>query len=855
MKPIRTFIAVPNIPPALHRLRDLSLNLRWAWHHDTVELFRRLDDGLWEKTKHNPVRMLGLIEQTKLEAMAQDEGFLAHLERVASDLDEYLSSKTAWFHKKGDAGRNLSVAYFSAEFGITECLSIFAGGLGMLAGDHLKSGSDLGVPLVGVGLLYQEGYFRQYLNEAGWQQEIYEDNDFHTLPLTLQRRQDGVPLTVKVALPGRDLIAQIWLAQVGRVPLYLLDTNIPINAPPDRDITDQLYGGDIEMRLKQEILLGIGGYRALQVLGLKPDVYHMNEGHSAFLSLEHISQLMTTQRLTLAEAREAATPGLIFTTHTPVGAGHDYFPPDLMDRYFSKYYSAMGFTRKDFLALGRQKPEDEGEKFCMTILALHLSAYTNAVSRLHGEVTRDMWKSIWPGVPSAEIPIGHVTNGVHFQSWISREMKELYDRYLGPRWREEVTDQSVWQLADNIASTELWRTHERRRERLVSFTRRRLRDQLTQRGASQASIDMAIDVLEPEALTIAFARRFATYKRATLLLRDQDRLSRILNNPERPVQIIFAGKAHPRDDAGKGLIKHIVDTARQERFRRRLVFLEDYDPAVARYLLQGADVWLNTPVRFQEASGTSGMKASANGVLNLSILDGWWDEAYTPEVGWAIGRREAYADSNYQDHVEAEALYGLLEQEVVPMFYERQLDGLPRKWIGQMKTSIRQLCRYFTTHRMVGEYTERYYLPGAQHQRKMIEGKMSRAKALAAWKMHVSAKWPLVSVMSASADHITEIAVGKEFGVQAGVRLGELTPDDVRVELFLGAVDANGEIREGQRIPMEIEEFMKNGPSVYRAHTVTCTGSGMYGYTVRVLPQHQDLVTPFLPGLITWAQF
>jgi glycogen phosphorylase len=852
MKPIKTFIAVPNLPPSLRRLRDLSLNLRWAWNADTVELFRRLDDTLWEQTKHNPIRMLGAIDQHKLESLSQDEAFLAHLDRVASGLEQYLSSTSTWFQKKMDGRKQLQVAYFSAEFGITECLSIFAGGLGMLAGDHLKSASDLGVPLVGVGLLYQEGYFRQYLNEAGWQMEIYEDNDFHTMPLTLQRKQDGSPLTISVALPGRNLTAQIWLAQVGRVPLYLLDTNIPDNAPQDREITDQLYGGDKEVRIKQEILLGIGGYRALQALGLKPDVYHMNEGHSAFLALEHMSQLMTTQGLSLAEAREAATPGMIFTTHTPVGAGHDYFPPDLMERYFSKYYTAMGFSRKDFMALGRQNADGDGE-FCMTILALRLSAHSNAVSRLHGEVSRDMWKDLWPGVPVSEIPIDHVTNGVHFQSWMSREMKELYDRYLGPRWRQEVTDQAVWQLAENISSTELWRTHERRRERLVSFTRRRLRDQLKQRGSSQAAIDMALDVLDPEALTIAFARRFATYKRATLILRDQDRLARILNSPERPVQIIFAGKAHPRDDAGKGLIKQIIETARQERFRRRLVFLEDYDTAVARYLVQGADVWLNTPVRLQEASGTSGMKASANGVLNLSILDGWWDEAYTPEVGWAVGRREFLGDYEYQAQVEAEALYGLLEQEVVPMFYDRHIDGLPRKWIGRMKTSIQHLCRYFTTHRMVGEYTERFYIPSAAHHQSIVDKNMAKARALAAWKSHVAAKWPHVRIVSASADQISEILVGNEFSVNAVVRLGELTPDDVAVELYWGAVDANGEIQKGERVAMKMEKHVPDGTTTYTARATTSLGSGLYGYTVRVLPHNADLVCPFLPGLITWA--
>ncbi|MEJ2738084.1 MAG: alpha-glucan family phosphorylase, partial [Anaerolineae bacterium] len=644
MKPIHTFLAVPSLPAPLEPLRELASNLRWAWNHETIELFRRLDSDLWETTGHNPLLMLGTIDQGTLEAAASDEGFLAQLARIDLELEVYKDGASTWFQRAHGPVQAPLVAYFSAEFGVTECLSIFAGGLGVLAGDHLKSASDLGVPLIGVGLLYQQGYFRQYLNEAGWQQEAYEDNDFHNLPLTLQRRPDGTPVTVEIPHPGRKVIAQVWRAQVGRVPLYLLDTNIPGNRPQDRDITDQLYGGDREMRIKQEMVLGIGGYRALEALGLEPTVYHMNEGHSAFLALERIRRLMETRGLPLADAREAASAGLVFTTHTPVKAGHDYFSPDLMNRYFADYARALGLSRQDFLALGRRNPANDGEEFCMTILALRLAAYSNGVSRLHGQVSRRMWQGLWPGVPEDEIPIGHVTNGVHFQSWISREMKELYDRYLGPRWREELADQTVWQQADHIAAEELWRTHERRRERLVAFCRRRLRDQLRRRGAPQAAIEAADEVLDPEALTIGFARRFATYKRATLLLSDRERLARILNDPDRPVQIIFAGKAHPRDDAGKELIRQIVELARQEAFRRRLVFLEDYDMAVARYLVQGVDVWLNTPLRLQEASGTSGMKATANGVLNLSVLDGWWDEAYRPEVGWAIGRKETYPD-------------------------------------------------------------------------------------------------------------------------------------------------------------------------------------------------------------------
>ena len=853
MKPIRTFLAVPSLPAPLEPLRELASNLRWAWNHETIELFRRLDSVLWETTGHNPLLMLGTIDQGKLEAASSDEGFLAHLARVAQGLDAYKAGESTWFQRVHGAVEAPLVAYFSAEFGVTECLSIFAGGLGVLAGDHLKSASDLGVPLVGVGLLYQQGYFQQYLNEAGWQQEAYEDNDFHNLPLTLQRQPDGAPFTVQVPHPGRQVLAQVWRAQVGRVPLYLLDTNIPANRPEDRGITHQLYGGDLEMRIRQEMVLGIGGYRALEALGLEPTVYHMNEGHSAFLALERIRRLMETQGLPFAEAREAASAGLVFTTHTPVEAGHDYFPPDLMNRYFADYARALGLSRQDFLALGRQNPADGGGPFCMTVLALRLTAHSNGVSRLHGEVSRRMWQGLWPGVPEDEIPIDHVTNGVHFQSWISREMKELYDRYLGPRWREELADQTVWQLADHIAAEELWRTHERRRERLVAFSRRRLRDQLQRRGASQAAIEAAGEVLDSEALTIGFARRFATYKRATLLLRDRERLASILGHPDCPVQIIFAGKAHPRDDAGKELIRQIVELARHDPFRRRLVFLEDYDMAVARYLVQGADVWLNTPLRLQEASGTSGMKATANAVLNLSILDGWWDEAYRPEVGWAIGRKETYDDLNYQDQVEAEALYGLLEQQVIPIFYDRGADGLPRRWINHMKASAQSLCRFFNTHRMVGEYTERYYLPAAAHYQQLTADRMARAMALAAWKARVRMYWSQVRVEAVDAEPLAAVQVGGEFPVQARVHLGALTPDDVAVELFLGQVNAMGGIVEGDVMPMQPVRPDGEASYLYQASAVTCHRSGLHGYTVRVLPYHPDLTIRFLPGFIVWA--
>ncbi len=855
IKPIRTFTVTPVLPPALEPLRALAYNLHWAWDHDTIELFRRLDSDLWETTNHNPVLMLGVIEQTKLEAAAQDDSFLAHLERASADLQKYLDHEQGtWFSRTYGAVDGPRIAYFSAEFGVTECLSIFAGGLGVLAGDHLKSASDLGLPLVGVGLLYQQGYFRQYLNQAGWQQEAYEDNDFLNLPLTLVR-QAGKPLLVETPHPGRVVWAQVWRAQVGRVPLYLLDTNIEQNQPQDRDITDQLYGGDNEMRLRQELVLGIGGYRALQALDIHADVYHINEGHSAFLALERVRRIMARHEAPFAVAREAAATGLVFTTHTPVSAGQDYFPPQLLERYLGNYVRELGLPFNDFLALGRQSPYDNNEAFCMTVLALRMATYSNGVSRLHGEVAREMWRSLWPNVPLGEVPITHVTNGVHFQSWISRDMKQLYDRYLGPRWSEEPADAAVWRRVERIAPEELWRTHERRRERMVAFVRNRLRVQLRQRGASGQEIADADEVLNPEALTIGFARRFATYKRATLLMRDIDRLAAILNAADQPVQIIFAGKAHPRDDPGKALIQQIANLARQERFRHHLVFLEDYDMSVSRYLVQGVDVWLNTPRRPREASGTSGMKAAANGVLNLSILDGWWDEAYTPGVGWAIGAGEAYVDPAYQDAVEAEALYNLLEREVVPMFYERGNDGLPRRWLDHIKTSIASLCSFFNTHRMVSEYATRFYMPLAARHGEMMADGLARARALALWRQRVQVGWNQVRVEAVEAGEAEVLRMGEALPVQARIFLGDLKPADVTVALYMGLVDAQGELVEAQTRPIEMQLAQQLDPRRYlfQAEALPAQNSGRHGFTVRVLPHHADLPTSFLPGLIVWA--
>jgi starch phosphorylase len=613
------------------------------------------------------------------------------------------------------------------------------------------------------------------------------------------------------------------------------------------------------MRIRQEFLLGIGGYRALEALGVKPSVYHMNEGHSAFLGIERVLRLMETEKLSFSEARILASASLVFTTHTPVAAGHDYFKPSLMDRYFPDIMNRLGITRSEFLGLGRQDPTNESEDFCMTVLALRLASHSNGVSKLHGAVSRQMWNRMWADLPESEVPIGHVTNGVHFRSWVSLEMNQLYDRYLGPKWREEPADSMLWKRTETIPAGELWRTHERRRERLVGYARRRLREQLISRGAPKPAVEFADEVLSPDALTIGFGRRFASYKRATLLLRNPDRLARILNDPDRPVQILYAGKAHPRDDAGKQLIQTIINLAEKPEFRQKLVFLENYDVATARCMVQGCDVWLNTPLRPLEASGTSGMKALANGVLNVSTLDGWWDEAWhigkasEGEVGWAIGGGESYDDPYQQDQSEAEALYELLEHEIVPTFYDRRSDGLPRKWISLMKSSIAKLCPEFNMQRMAMQYMEGPYLKAHRRFRNLNSANAAKAKQVADWLRKVETEWPRLSVESVG-EGIPEIRLGDEVLVSAKVTLNSLSPDDVAVQVLTGLVDADGNLKDPVVIPMRLSERDASGAFLFQTIIHPSARSGRHGYAVRLLPNHADSISPFLPGLIKWAQ-
>jgi starch phosphorylase len=865
-RPLRTFTVLPHLPERLQGLHKLAYNLWWCWNHDAIWLFRRIDEDLFVQLEHSPVKLLAQVGQERLEQLAHDDGFVAHMDRVLDGLESYLAADT-WFQQtyapratNGDGpppdvaalADRYRIAYFSAEFGLHESVPIYSGGLGILAGDHLKSASDLGIPLVGVGLMYREGYFRQYLNVDGWQQERYPENDFFNLPLAAELRPDGQPLTVAVPMPGRDVRMRIWRIDVGRIPLYLLDTNIPHNSPDDRQITGRLYGGDHDMRIRQEMVLGIGGIRALRALGKKPAVCHMNEGHSAFCGLERIRVYMEEHNLDFAAAREAVVAGTCFTTHTPVPAGNDVFAPQLVHHYFATYLPQLKITWDDFLALGRQNPRDQGEPFGMTVLALRLSNTSNGVSRLHGTVSRKMWKTIWPELPEAEIPITHITNGVHTRSWLSAEFSQLYDRYLGVQWEERPTDYSVWKRVDNIPNAELWRTHERRRERLIVWARERLKRQLERRGAPPSEIARSDEALDPEALTIGFARRFATYKRGTLIFRNLERLGAILGNKDRPVQIIFAGKAHPRDHGGKELIAEIIHICRRQEFRRRMVFIEDYDINVARMLVQGVDIWLNNPRRPLEASGTSGMKVCANGGLNLSILDGWWVEGYQGDNGWAIGAGEEYTDLAYQDDIESRAIYDLLEQEIVPLFYTRAQDGLPRGWLKAMKRSIATCCPVFNTNRMVQQYTECCYVPSASRFGRLTGDDLKRAAELAQWRRRLVRDWPQVKVESVETPGAETMTVGAELQVQARVNLGSLAPDDVEVQLFHGIVDNMGEIPKPAATPMATNA-QRVGTSWLFKGTIPCRLSGHYGYAVRVLPRHTDLANPFEPGLVVWG--
>ncbi len=849
---LRRLVVKPDLPEELRALHRIGMNLWFSWNPDVSRVFQTLDPDLWEECGHNPIMLLGSLSSERKEEILGDETLMDRIREAERAFDEYMSNPQAYSFNL-ERPIEYRIAYFSMEYGLHECLPIYSGGLGLLAGDHLKSASNLGLPLIGVGLLYQKGYFKQYLNIDGWQQESYPDNDLYNLPISPVLDSKGNHAACRLDLADSNVKILIWRVQVGRIPLYLLDTNDPSNTDAARRITAQLYGGDVERRIQQEIVLGIGGARALHLLGLWPFVYHLNEGHAAFGALERIRQTMTTYKVPFDVAAESVVASTVFTTHTPVPAGIDLFPLELVERYFKGYMESMGMTVKDLLDLGREIPEDERSPLSMAVLALRLSRGVNAVSELHRRVSKKMWVRMWPRVAAEDIPIGYVTNGVHIPSYVSRELAELYNRYLGEGWVEDPDNKKIWPRVYHIPHDELWRVHEMRRERLVAFCRARLSAQIRSEGGSTLDIRRSREVLNPEALTIGFARRFAPYKRAGLIFSDTDRLLGMVSDKRRPVQFIFAGKAHPMDQFGKELIKMVVHQSRSEGFRRKLVFLEDYDINVARYLVQGVDVWLNTPRRPNEACGTSGMKASANGALNVSILDGWWPEAYNGTNGWAIGSGEEYEDTSYGDQSEATMLYETLENQVIPMFFERGPDGLPHRWIDMMEHCMATICVRFNSHRMLEEYIDDYYVQAALGQQILGENRLARARELSEWKKKARNMWKEVKVLEVTESRGDRIPLGQKLEVSAVIQLGGFRHQEVIVDLCHGRIRPDS----GDTLNRQVTTMTSVGPvgddRWQFSGTIRCDETGVYGYTIRVLPFHPYLFDPLSMNLVTWG--
>jgi starch phosphorylase len=843
MRALHSFTVRPQLPVELAALQELAMNLRWSWDARTRDLFRWVDPVAWEATGGDPVALLGRLDPARADELVGDPAFAAFLSEVRLDLDRYLGSRL-WFQGRGESPLR-AVAYFSPEFGISEALPQYSGGLGVLAGDHLKAASDLGLPLVGIGLFYRQGYFRQSLDADGWQKERFPDLDPHAMALRLV---EG--LRINVELADRTLVAQVWRADVGRVRLYMLDSNVEENGPEEASVTDRLYGGGTEHRLRQEILLGVGGVRTLVALGEQTQVFHSNEGHAGFLGIERIRGHVVEGGMTFDEAVEAVRAASVFTTHTPVPAGIDRFPAELMETYFAGWAKECGISIDQLMELGHEPGEPADAPFNMAVLGLKLSYRANGVSKLHGRVTRFMFSSLWPDLPSQELPITSVTNGVHAASWTSTEMASLFTRHVLPAWAE--AGAAAWERIDQVSDYELWRARDQARDRLVATVRSRLRSSLTRQGFSANDVSWTDDVLDPRALTIGFARRFATYKRASLLLSDPQRLKALLLSADRPVQIVYAGKAHPADTAGKELIRQVVQFCSDPEIRHRMVFIEDYDMALARTLTQGSDVWLNTPRRPLEACGTSGMKASLNGALNCSILDGWWDEAFNGDNGWAITSSEGEADLVRRDEAEAASLFAILERQVVPLFYDRSDGVVPRRWVHRVKASLRSLGPFAQAARMVRDYVEDIYEPVAVAADDIGADDHLRARQLAAWKTKVRAGWSSVSIRSVWFDPAAA-DLGSTRRVAAEVDLGPLSVEDVQVQVVHGHVGTNDELDWAGREVMGATGPGEIAGSTCFAGEILCGSAGRYGFTVRVVPSHPDQTWPGDLGLAVWA--
>jgi len=845
-----SFNVIPDLPHNLKPLQELSTNMWFTWNWEAIMMFVSIDDEMWHRSHRNPKWILGTLSHEKIEELSKNENFLKVLWDVKRKFDDYINFKDTWFNKnKTEKENNMLVAYFSMEYGIGEGLPIYSGGLGILSGDHLKSSSDMGMPVIGVGLLYRKGYVQQVLNRDNWQTEDYPENDWYNMPVEIVKNKDGRPVRVSVNLSGEEVKIGIWRVPIGRTSLYLLDTNLPENSNSSRTITEQLYGGDRENRIKQEIVLGIGGYRALKAMGLTPTVYHVNEGHSAFLLLERIRDLMVEKKLNFYEAKKAVWATSVFTTHTPVMAGNEYFDFELVRKYLENYSKDLAISFSDFLELGKEEKGSLG--FCMTVLALRLSAFSNAVSKLHCETSRKMWRKVWNNIPLYEIPIDYVTNGVHTSSWISHEHYQTYKDYISQNAKDiSVVDGCNWANIHNIPDEKLWELRKIRKEKLIKLVRERLIRHYKRLGADSTIIREIENLLNPDYLTIGFARRFATYKRANLFMKNIERLRSIVVNDDRPVQFIIAGKAHQADTAGKELIKQVASLNLDKKFKSRIVFVEDYNMNVARYMVQGVDVWLNNPIRPLEASGTSGMKAAINGVLNLSVLDGWWSEGYSSDLGWAIGGDQEYRSDEERDYVESEAIYNLIEKVIIPLYYERE-NNIPKKWISMMKNSVSKIVPFFNTDRMLREYYEKFYIKSNYYYDELIN-KEKIKHSVSGWWNRIMKGFDNIKVMVDNFKPDSELKTGTSFKVNAIIWLGELSPQDVKVEIVVGSTDGESIFKYGRAFEMNFVE--KNSSVCVYSQEVKCYKSGKQDFAVRVRPFHKDLPDIFIPGFVKWNE-
>lgn len=840
----------PQLPKKIGKLSTISNNLWWSWNTEFLRLFKEIDIDLWEKCAKNPVKFLRLVDQEKLEMVSQNSEFIKQYNNNVNNFEGYMNSKNTWFNKSYPDNKNDLIAYFSAEYGLDEVLPIYSGGLGILSGDHLKSSSDLGIPLVAIGLLYKNGYFHQKINRVGMQETEYYDIDLNNLPINPVKKDTGEDLIISVKMPKAKLYLKAWKIEVGRVNLYLLDSDIEENIEEYRGVTLRLYGGDQEMRIQQEIVLGIGGVTLLKELGLSPTVYHMNEGHSSFLVLELIRKIMEEKKVSFNIAKDIVTAKTIFTTHTPVPAGNDIFPTSLVENYFKDFWKPLGITKEQFLELGMKPKEENKTTFNMGILALKVAGKKNGVSKLHGAVSRELFGEVWPEITPNESPITYVTNGVHTCTWLAPTLKELYNKYLTPFWQDKIHQNETWEKINSIPDEELWQDHQSRKKKLLKLVSENVTNRLRNGGMHYDQIREITTKLNPDALTIGFARRFATYKRATLIFKDLERITQILNDESRPVQLIFAGKAHPKDIEGQNLIRRIHEISMMPQFKGKIFLLEGYDMAMARHLISGVDVWLNTPRRPMEASGTSGEKASVNGVINFSILDGWWAEGYNQKNGWAIGTNAEYYSYEEQDKADSESIYNTLENKVIPAYFNKA-NGISKDWVRLMKNSIISTGGNYSTARMLVDYTKQLYIPLCNLTNKYFKN-LDIVTEYNRVKDNLYANWSdIVITQNNNLDNISMDA-GKNIEVSCMVKLPNISQENIEAQVYYGKILDNGIIENISIIPMELSQSdAENREYTYKAKIELKTG-GNYGYTFRVMPKHEMLLDSTNLNLVKW---